>query len=228
MRRAGCTPRPAASRWSSSPVSGRSAMVVPVRPVASLDRPSGSRIASSVRWASTSSTRSRTRRRATNRIARSESMSAHCASSTTMATGAFCSSSASASSIRAPTPTGSSTGSERSRPARSRAALTPATRMSWSTTPYATNASHCSPVARSTVRSDSSSSKRSRTAVLPIPGGPSSRTTRGRPERTAASSPLSAVSSARRPTKDPLPTVWSAITRGAPTGTRSRHVPRRG
>ena len=33
-------------------------MVVPVRPVASLDRPSGSRIASSVRWARTTSTRS--------------------------------------------------------------------------------------------------------------------------------------------------------------------------
>ena len=176
--------------------------MVPVRPAASRRRPSGSRIASSVRSARTSSTRSRTSRRATNRSARSESMSAHCASSTTMTKGAFCSSSARASRIRAPTPTGSSPGSDRSRPARSRAALTPATRMSWSTTPYATNASHCSPVARSTVRSDSSSRKRSSTAVLPIPGDPSRRMTRGRPDRTVPSSARSAVSSTCRPTKE--------------------------
>lgn len=62
-------------------------------------------------------------------------MSAQWASSTITATGAFWSNSLSTSRIQAPTPTGSSGGKDRSRLTSSRAVLTPAPRMIWSTTP---------------------------------------------------------------------------------------------
>ena len=129
------TPSAEASSCTSDGGSGCSASVSPVRPPASLRRPSGSRCSSSARWPSTSSTRSSTHRRAANSRARSESMSAQCASSTITTTVDSCARSLITSRIQAPTPTGSSGGNDRSRLTSSRVVLTPATRMIWSITP---------------------------------------------------------------------------------------------
>ena len=82
--------------------------VVPVRPPASLCRPSGRRWASWMRSPNTISMRWSASLRAVNSSARSESMSAHCASSTTSTIGVVCPSSVSASRTRAPTILGSS------------------------------------------------------------------------------------------------------------------------
>ena len=106
----------------------------------------------------------------------------------------------SASRTTAPTPTGSSGGSARCLLASRSPPRTPAARSSWSITPKATNASHCSPLARRTVAPSSSDRNCSIKEVLPIPAGPVRRTVCGRPAPTSARTRRSAASSTARPT----------------------------
>ena len=77
----------------------------------------------------------------------------------------------------------------------------PARRRSWSTTPKGSSLSDRSPLARSTVTSRASARKCSTSDVLPMPAGPSTSTSQGRPARACSSPSSSASSSRSRPTK---------------------------